>query len=188
MRVYVIRHGESETNVKKRWTGWLDVQLTDKGREDARKAGELLKGISFDKIFTSDLTRAIETAKIAIPGCTYETTPLMREINVGRLEYTLIADVTKEQWARVPQYGYQDFGGENQREFYDRILQMRKNLEQMDCETVALFSHGGWLCGLLDTVLETRVPRKNYLCGNCTVGIFDFTNGTWKLHSWMNLA
>jgi broad specificity phosphatase PhoE len=57
----------------------------------------------------------------------------------------------------------------------------------MDCETVALFCHGGWLCGLLDTVLETRVPRKNYLCGNCTIGIFEVSGNVWKLHSWMNL-
>jgi 2,3-bisphosphoglycerate-dependent phosphoglycerate mutase len=101
MRIYVVRHGESETNLQKRWTGWMDVQLTDKGREDARKAGEFLKGITFDKIYTSDLTRAIETAKIALPGCRYETTPLLREINVGKLENTPIGDLTGEQWARI---------------------------------------------------------------------------------------
>ena len=37
MFVYVIRHGESETNLSKKWTGWLDVQLTKKGYEDAKK-------------------------------------------------------------------------------------------------------------------------------------------------------
>ena len=44
MRVYVIRHGESETNKAKKWTGWLDVHLTDKGKDDANKAGNFLKG------------------------------------------------------------------------------------------------------------------------------------------------
>ena len=69
MRVYVIRHGESETNYKKQWTGWSDVHLTDKGKEDAKKARDFLKHISFDKIFASDLVRAVETAKIALPDC-----------------------------------------------------------------------------------------------------------------------
>ena len=50
MYVYVIRHGESETNKAKKWTGWLDVHLTDKGKDDAKKAGNFLKRISFDKI------------------------------------------------------------------------------------------------------------------------------------------
>lgn len=62
MRVYVIRHGESETNLNKKWTGWLDVHLTDKGKDDAKKAGDFLKNIAFEKIYASDLSRAVETA------------------------------------------------------------------------------------------------------------------------------
>ena len=73
MRVYVIRHGESETNYNKQWTGWSDVHLTDKGKEDAKKARDFLKHIPFDKIFASDLIRAVETAKIVLPDYSYET-------------------------------------------------------------------------------------------------------------------
>ena len=50
MKVWVVRHGESETNRDGLWTGWLDVELTEKGREDAAKAGKILAGTSFDKI------------------------------------------------------------------------------------------------------------------------------------------
>ena len=57
MRLYVIRHGESENNLKKCWTGWYDAPLTEKGRQDARKAGTFLQGITFDKIYASDLSR-----------------------------------------------------------------------------------------------------------------------------------
>ena len=55
MNVYIIRHGESENNVKKCWTGWKDVDLTEKGYEDARYAGRILSGVSFGRIFSSDL-------------------------------------------------------------------------------------------------------------------------------------
>ena len=49
MRVYVVRHGESEANLSKQFTGWMDVHLTDQGRAQARGAGEFLqkKGLYF---------------------------------------------------------------------------------------------------------------------------------------------
>ena len=50
MRVYVVRHGESETNKIHYMTGWLDVSLTEKGREDALFARSVLEGVEFDKI------------------------------------------------------------------------------------------------------------------------------------------
>ena len=62
MFLYVIRHGESETNLSRHWTGWNDVNLTEKGRKDAERAGAMLQGIPFDQIYSSDLTRALHTA------------------------------------------------------------------------------------------------------------------------------
>src|SRR5689334_14121435 len=57
----LVRHGQSEWNVKSLWTGWTDVSLTEKGREEARNAGNLLKDIHFDIAYTSVLKRAKET-------------------------------------------------------------------------------------------------------------------------------
>jgi len=51
MLVYLIRHGQSENNKRKLFSGWSDTPLTDKGREDAQKAGEILSGIAFDHVF-----------------------------------------------------------------------------------------------------------------------------------------
>lgn len=60
MDVVLMRHGESEANFENYWTGWLDVSLTEKGQEQARKAGEKIKNaqIEFDAAFTSVLKRA----------------------------------------------------------------------------------------------------------------------------------
>lgn len=57
----LVRHGESEWNAKGLWTGWTDVNLSDKGHEEARAAGELLKDIHFDAAYTSALKRAHQT-------------------------------------------------------------------------------------------------------------------------------
>jgi 2,3-bisphosphoglycerate-dependent phosphoglycerate mutase len=57
----IIRHGQSEWNAQNRFTGWVDVELAAKGIEEARKAGEKLKGYRFDKGYTSALKRAQNT-------------------------------------------------------------------------------------------------------------------------------
>ena len=59
----VSRHGESEWNLLGKWTGQTDVSITEKGKEDSRKVGELLRGYTFDAIYTSDLKRTIETMR-----------------------------------------------------------------------------------------------------------------------------
>jgi 2,3-bisphosphoglycerate-dependent phosphoglycerate mutase len=61
----LIRHGESLWNKENRFTGWIDIALSPNGEEEARKAGEKIKGMPFDKGFTSVLTRAIQTYDIA---------------------------------------------------------------------------------------------------------------------------
>jgi len=186
MFVYVIRHGESETNLSKKWTGWLDVQLTEKGYEDAKKAACFLKGITFDKIYTSDLKRAIQTAQTAFPGCLYETSPLFREINVGSISNQPFSVVTDDQRKYAAEFGYIEFDGESKEQFYSRIKQAMGELEKQDCKNVAVFSHGGFLRGMLDTVVGTYLPRGTICCDNCTIAIFEYLNEGWKLHSWIN--
>jgi len=57
----LVRHGQSLWNLENRFTGWVDVPLTDVGRDEARQAGDRLRGTSFDVAYTSRLTRAQET-------------------------------------------------------------------------------------------------------------------------------
>lgn len=188
MRLYVIRHGESENNLKKCWTGWYDAPLTEKGRQDARKAGTFLQGITFDKIYTSDLSRAAETACIAVPGCGYETSPLLREINVGALENTLIAALPEEKLAQLSEQGYGEFGGETKEELNERAHRFLRQLEGESFETVAAFAHGGFLRSTLDAVLGVAIQRGKVCCDNCAIAVYEYTDGRWRLHSWINLT
>ena len=65
--IVLLRHGQSQWNLENRFTGWVDVDLTAQGRDEARQAGELLKskGFHFDRAYTSVLKRAIRTLWIA---------------------------------------------------------------------------------------------------------------------------
>ena len=67
MKLYVVRHGESESNRDKRFSGWSQVHLTEQGRRDAQRAGEMLAGLHFDRVYASDLQRALETAQVYRP-------------------------------------------------------------------------------------------------------------------------
>ena len=67
-KIVLMRHGESQWNLENRFTGWVDVDLTEKGREEAARAGEILKaeGYEFDLCYTSVLKRAIRTLWITL--------------------------------------------------------------------------------------------------------------------------
>ena len=118
MKLYLIRHGETENNVKGLFSGWFQAQLTEAGREQARRAGERLRGISFDRVYASDLERTLETAGLIFPG--HEVVPKsdLREIHVGTLGGRPYADA--DSLVRHT-YDFTPFGGENREQLIARI-------------------------------------------------------------------
>lgn len=68
-QLVIFRHGQSVWNLENKFTGWVDVALTDKGIEEAKTAGEKLKGIVFNEGYSSDLKRAQDTLTIALKVC-----------------------------------------------------------------------------------------------------------------------
>ena len=76
----LLRHGESEWNEKNLFTGWVDVDLTDKGRQEATRGGELIKaaGLNPDVVLTSLLQRAIKTSQLALSAAERLWIPVVR--------------------------------------------------------------------------------------------------------------
>jgi 2,3-bisphosphoglycerate-dependent phosphoglycerate mutase len=73
----IVRHGESIWNLENRFTGWVDVPLSQKGKDEAKRAGEVLKGYHFDKIFVSHMTRALDTMHIMLSAMNDKRTPII---------------------------------------------------------------------------------------------------------------
>ncbi|MFP3167313.1 MAG: 2,3-diphosphoglycerate-dependent phosphoglycerate mutase [Candidatus Nanopusillus sp.] len=98
----LIRHGESLWNKENRFTGWVDVPLTDEGREQAKKAGEILKGlnIKFDIAYTSLLSRAIETLEIIIKTLGYNI-PIIKDISLNERHYGDLQGLNKDKVAEI---------------------------------------------------------------------------------------
>jgi 2,3-bisphosphoglycerate-dependent phosphoglycerate mutase len=97
----LLRHGESTWNKENRFTGWTDVDLTDKGRDEAKAAGQLLKaeGFTFDQVFTSVLTRAIRTAIIAQDELGLLWLPVQRSWRLNERHYGALQGLNKAETA-----------------------------------------------------------------------------------------
>jgi 2,3-bisphosphoglycerate-dependent phosphoglycerate mutase len=100
-KLVLLRHGESTWNKENRFTGWTDVDLTDKGREEAKAAGQLLKadGYEFDIVFTSVLTRAIRTANIALDAADQLWLPVERSWRLNERHYGALQGLNKAETA-----------------------------------------------------------------------------------------
>jgi 2,3-bisphosphoglycerate-dependent phosphoglycerate mutase len=97
----LLRHGESTWNKENRFTGWTDVDLSDKGREEARAAGRLLKdgGYGFDVVFTSVLKRAIWTSVLALDELDQLWLPVERSWRLNERHYGALQGLNKAETA-----------------------------------------------------------------------------------------
>ena len=100
-KLVLIRHGESTWNKEGRFTGWTDVDLSDKGREEARAAGQLLKheGYGFDLVFTSLLKRAIRTSNIVLDELDQLWLPVQRSWRLNERHYGALQGLNKAETA-----------------------------------------------------------------------------------------
>jgi len=101
-KVVLVRHGESQWNKENRFTGWADVDLTEKGRAEAKSAGELLKqeGFQFDKAFTSVLKRAIRTLWITLDELDQMWIPVERAWELNERFYGGLTGLDKGETAK----------------------------------------------------------------------------------------
>ncbi|HEX4764413.1 MAG TPA: 2,3-diphosphoglycerate-dependent phosphoglycerate mutase [Usitatibacter sp.] len=100
-RIVLLRHGESAWNQENRFTGWTDVDLTEKGVEEARAAGRLLRseGFDFDFTFTSVLTRAIRTLNLALEQMDRVWLPVEKDWRLNERHYGALQGLNKAETA-----------------------------------------------------------------------------------------
>ena len=101
MKLVLIRHGESEWNKLNLFTGWTDVDLSDKGREEAKAAGQLLKaeGYDFDVCYTSYLKRAIHTLNYVLDEMDRAWLPVIKSWKLNERHYGALQGLNKSETA-----------------------------------------------------------------------------------------
>jgi 2,3-bisphosphoglycerate-dependent phosphoglycerate mutase len=105
----LLRHGESEWNAKNLFTGWVDVGLTDKGRSEAARGGELLRAANVlpDVVLTSLLGRAITTANLALAAADLKWLPVQRNWRLNERHYGALQGKNKKQ--TLDEFGEEQF-------------------------------------------------------------------------------
>jgi 2,3-bisphosphoglycerate-dependent phosphoglycerate mutase len=105
----LLRHGESEWNAKNLFTGWVDVDLSAKGRVEATRGGQLLteRGLLPDVVHTSVLRRAINTAQLALDACDRLWIPVRRSWRLNERHYGALQGMDKAQ--TLAQFGEEQF-------------------------------------------------------------------------------
>ena len=175
----LLRHGQSQWNLENRFTGWVDVPLSPKGEDEARAAGEKLRGRHIDKLYTSVLRRAVDTATLALEaaGTTVPVTERDAALNermYGDLQGLNKAEAAKrfgdaqiKLWRRS--YDVRPPGGESLADTAERVLPYGESHILPDLKAgrdVLVVAHGNSLRALvmhLDglshaEVLELEIP------------------------------
>ncbi len=101
MKLVLVRHGQSEWNLQNKFTGWVDVDLSEKGYAEAKHAGEILKdhGLEFDKAYTSVLKRAIKTLNIILEESDQLWLPTVKSWRLNERHYGALQGLNKAETA-----------------------------------------------------------------------------------------
>ena len=100
-KIVLLRHGESAWNKENRFTGWTDVDLTEKGIAEAKKAGELLvdNDFQFDKAYTSYLKRAVKTLNVVLDRMDQDWIPIEKSWRLNEKHYGQLQGLNKAETA-----------------------------------------------------------------------------------------
>lgn len=161
-RLILLRHGQSVWNQENRFTGFVDVDLSERGRKEAHDAGLALKGQPIDVVFVSALKRAQETANIALEAIGKENLPRLVDAALNERHYGDLQGLNKDEVRK--QYGPEQVhiwrrsfdvappGGESLKQTCERVIpyyrasilpRLKKG------ENVLIVAHGNSLRGLL---------------------------------------
>jgi len=170
LHLMLVRHGETEWNVQRRYQGQSDVPLSELGRRQAKRIAERLAGQKIDAIYSSDLELARETARVIAEehGLDIIPEPRLRELKFGILE-GLTFDEAQERFPEMINAWLEDFtntpkDGEAIDLFNARIIALLDDLKKVhDEQTLLLVGHGGSLSEILRVVLGLSREKRWYL-------------------------
>jgi 2,3-bisphosphoglycerate-dependent phosphoglycerate mutase len=199
-RLILLRHGESQWNLENRFTGWVDVPLSRKGIEEAKTAGDKLRGFKFDRAFTSVLTRANETLRIVLDAIGQTGIPIEKDKALNERMYGDLQGLNKAEtaqkygdaqvkiWRRS--YDVRPPGGESLKDTAERALPYYEEKIKpylLKGETIIIAAHGNSLRALvmqLDRLSKEEVLELNIPTGVPLLYEFD-DSGTVLLHRYL---
>lgn len=178
--LYLMRHGETMFNVQKRIQGWCDSPLTQKGKQQAVRAGRYFKeqGIVFDYACCSTSERCSDTLEL-VTDMPYTRLKGLKEMFYGELEgeSERLNCKTPEECVTY----YLQFGGESSDEVRDRMTKTLSEVMEQDGHTCVLaVSHSGACFNFLRGIQDPMEELKKGL-GNCCIFAYEYEEGRFTL-------
>jgi probable phosphoglycerate mutase len=159
LELWMVRHGESLANTGGKLSGWSDVPLSERGEEQALALKPLLEGRDFDRVWSSDLARALTTARLAFGEPAADER--LREMNFGRLEGRRWDEIDETDRDAIMEFvDYRAPGGESIADLRGRVLDWVGDLPD---GRHLVFSHGGVIRMLTGTIGHDRFLRNGAL-------------------------
>jgi len=198
MKIIAIRHGETEWNTEGREMGQLDSPLTPQGIRQAQAIAKRLSLYKFSALYTSDLGRAYQTAKIIEAQSKVPITidKGLRERNMGTFQGLTKKEMREKFPAERSAYeriGYEYVipNGESAKQRYERSVKTMTDIANRHPDikdVVVVVTHGGFLMGFFEYVLG--IPPGNgwrFKRYNASYSMFEFKNGKWALETWNDI-
>ena len=186
MKLYVMRHGETDGNKIRLLQGRLDKHLNENGRKQAVKAGEYLKKIPFDACYVSPLSRTMETAELATgrDRTTFIPEERIIEISFGSMEGSTLEELDADfrDFFLAPQQYQPIPGAESFQELTARITDFLEELKTKPYQHVLAVSHGAAIHALL-LVVEKRELSTFWQqdIGNCGITELELIGVEWQI-------
>ncbi|MBI3955052.1 2,3-bisphosphoglycerate-dependent phosphoglycerate mutase [Candidatus Gottesmanbacteria bacterium] len=195
-RLILVRHGESNWNARGLWTGWKDIDLSEKGRQEAKSAGAVIKDIAVDLAITSDLKRAYHTLSIISQVLNYPNLKIIKDKNVRERNYGKYTGLSK--WKIKADLGDEKFTeirrgwdvaipeGESLKDVYKRVL-INYNMHILPAikkaRNVLYVTHGNTNRALikhLEKISDDKISSIEMLTGEVIVYQMDISG---KVHA-----
>ncbi|OLS02517.1 histidine phosphatase family protein [Tissierella creatinophila] len=169
MKLYIIRHGQTQWNIQKRLQGWNNSNLTQKGISDAMNLAERLKDIDFTHIYSSTQKRAIETAEILRKDRNIDIIKLegLKEIGFGKWEGMEMDEVLEKYkdefdiYLNKPHLYKPTLNGESYEEIFKRVRLSLDEILKSGGEDILIVSHGVTI-KILTSIIKNIPLEKLY--------------------------
>jgi probable phosphoglycerate mutase len=189
VQIQFVRHALSIANVEKILQGQLDTPLSDEGKSQAASLRNRLN-LSYDRVYSSSLKRAEETAEIALQAQVQNGLNIiyrddLREIGLGILEGKNFSEIElkyQDMWSKInTDPDYFEHQGETGHEFYNRTVKAFSEIvddaKYNNIQSILIFTHGG----VMKVILDIYLKLANSPFENTESVIITLKNGKWKL-------
>lgn len=198
MQVFLVRHGETLWNLQGRMQGFSDSPLTDVGIAQAAALAESLKNHSFSIIYSSDLSRAAQTAEqVALrQGKQVFLDTRLREKNLGIFQGLTQSEIAQQFPQEYTLYktnkaDYVVPQGESGKQFFDRTISFFKELPEkhVSGSCILVVAHGGVLTNFFKYTqgIPLETPR-HFTILNTSLNVFSYKENHWLLERWGDLS